>query len=105
MLSERKRIYMAGAGGMLGEGFRDALDDRHELRCTDKDVNANWLSFLDFRDFDAYRDKQTSRLVGLSRWESEQAFLDALPLIGSLAHERREEWSEHADEVLMLSPG
>ena len=39
-------------------------------------------------DFDGYRDKQSNRLVGLSRWESEQAFLDALPLIGSLAHER-----------------
>jgi dTDP-4-dehydrorhamnose reductase len=55
VLIERKRIYMAGAGGMLGEGFRDVLGGRHELRCTDKDVNAGWLSFLDFRDFDAYR--------------------------------------------------
>jgi dTDP-4-dehydrorhamnose reductase len=55
VLAGRKRIYMAGAGGMLGEGFRDVLDDRHDLRCTDRDVNANWLSFLDFRDFDAYR--------------------------------------------------
>ena len=55
MLGERKRIYMAGAGGMLGEGFRDVLGDRHELRCTDKDANANWLSFLDFKDFQAYR--------------------------------------------------
>jgi dTDP-4-dehydrorhamnose reductase len=55
VLNERKRIYMAGAGGMLGEGFRDVLGERHELRCTDKDVNAGWLSFIDFRDFDAYR--------------------------------------------------
>jgi dTDP-4-dehydrorhamnose reductase len=50
-----KRIYMAGSGGMLGEGFHDVLADRHELKCTDIDVNADWLSFLDFRDFDAYR--------------------------------------------------
>jgi dTDP-4-dehydrorhamnose reductase len=56
VLTERKRIYMAGAGGMLGEGFRDVLGDRHELRCTDKDANADWLSFLDFRNFDAYRE-------------------------------------------------
>ena len=42
--------------------------------------------------------------VAFSRWESEQAYLDALPLIGSLAHERREEWSERPDDVLMLSP-
>jgi len=57
VLNDRKRIYMAGAGGMLGEGFRDVLGERHELRCTDKDVNADWLSFLDFRDFDAYREE------------------------------------------------
>jgi heme-degrading monooxygenase HmoA len=56
-------------------------------------------------DFERCRDKQTSRLVGLSRWESEQAFLDALPLIGSLSHERRGEWSERDDDVFMLSPG
>jgi dTDP-4-dehydrorhamnose reductase len=57
VLNDRKRIYMAGAGGMLGEGFRDVLGERHELRCTDKDVNADWLSFLDFRDFHAYREE------------------------------------------------
>ena len=55
-------------------------------------------------DFDGYRDQQSNRLIGLSRWESEQAFRDALPLIGSLAHERREEWSERPDDVLLLSP-
>ena len=55
-------------------------------------------------DFDSYRDQQSNRLIGLSRWESEQAFRDALPLIGSLAHERREEWSARPDDVLMLSP-
>jgi len=56
-------------------------------------------------DFDRYREQHSNRLVGLSRWESEQAFRDALPLIGSLAHERREEWSQRPDDVLMLSPG
>lgn len=40
---------------MLGEGFHDVLAPRHTLRCTDIDVNSQWLSFLDFRDFDAYR--------------------------------------------------
>ena len=55
-------------------------------------------------DFDSYRDQQSNRLIGLSRWESEQAFRDALPLIGSLAHERREEWSARPDDVLMLTP-
>jgi dTDP-4-dehydrorhamnose reductase len=55
MLAEGSRIYMAGAGGMLGEGFHHVLGDRHELKCTDIDVNAPWLSLLDFRDRDAYR--------------------------------------------------
>ena len=50
-----KRIYMAGAGGMLGEAFYQVFRDEHELRCSDKDVNADWLSFLDFRDREAYR--------------------------------------------------
>jgi heme-degrading monooxygenase HmoA len=54
-------------------------------------------------DFHGYRDAGSSRLVGLSRWESEQAFRDALALIGSLSEERREEWSERPDDVLMLT--
>jgi dTDP-4-dehydrorhamnose reductase len=46
---------MAGAGGMLGEAFHDTFELRHSLKCTDIDVNAGWLSHLDFRDFDSYR--------------------------------------------------
>jgi len=55
VLSDGKRIYMAGAGGMLGEAFHEVFAPRHTVRCTDKDVNAGWLSPLDFRDFAAYR--------------------------------------------------
>lgn len=40
---------------MLGEGFYNQFKDDYLIKCTDKDVNAPWLSFLDFRDFDAYR--------------------------------------------------
>lgn len=50
-----KKIYIAGCGGMLGEGFHQTFKDEYEIECTDKDVNESWLSFLDFRDFDAYR--------------------------------------------------
>ncbi|MBP6195791.1 MAG: NAD(P)-dependent oxidoreductase [Methyloversatilis sp.] len=50
-----KKIYIAGCGGMLGEAFQKRFSQTHELKCTDKDVNENWLSFLDFRDLDAYR--------------------------------------------------
>lgn len=49
-----KRIYIAGAGGMLGEAFYSVFKGEYELRCTDKDVNEPWLQLLDFRDRDAY---------------------------------------------------
>ena len=50
-----KKIYIAGAGGMLGEGFFKIFKDDFQLKCTDKDVNEKWLSFLDFRDLEEYR--------------------------------------------------
>ena len=40
---------------MLGEAFHDVLGPRHALRCTDIDVNAEWLDRLDFRNFENYR--------------------------------------------------
>jgi dTDP-4-dehydrorhamnose reductase len=50
---------MAGCGGMLGEAFYSRFVDA-KLRCTDIDLNAKWLSYLDFRDLDAYqRDVET----------------------------------------------
>ena len=55
-------------------------------------------------DFGGYRDTGSDRLIGLSRWESAEAFQAALPLIGSLRGERREEWSVAPDDVLMLEP-
>jgi dTDP-4-dehydrorhamnose reductase len=51
----KKKIYIAGCGGMLGEAFYNQFKDDYVLKCTDKDANANWLSYLDFRDFDAYK--------------------------------------------------
>ena len=54
MTATRKKIYMAGCGGMLGEAFHKQFGDAYELKCTDKDVNEPWLSLLDFRDHDAY---------------------------------------------------
>ena len=50
----RKKIYMAGVGGMLGEAFHHVFKDGYDIRCTDKDLNADWLTFLDFRDRDEY---------------------------------------------------
>lgn len=54
-MNDRPRIYIAGCGGMLGEAFHKVFGEKAELRCTDIDVNEEWLSYLDFRDFDEYR--------------------------------------------------
>jgi len=50
-----KKIYIAGCGGMLGEAFYAQFKDGYKLKCTDIDVNEDWLSFLDFRDLEAYK--------------------------------------------------
>ncbi|RJQ26453.1 NAD(P)-dependent oxidoreductase [Candidatus Parcubacteria bacterium] len=52
----KKKIYIAGCGGMLGEAFYKQFNAEYVLKCTDIDVNENWLSYLDFRDFDAYKE-------------------------------------------------
>ena len=53
---QKKKIYIAGCGGMLGEAFYKQFSTEYELKCTDIDVNDDWLSYLDIRDFDAYRE-------------------------------------------------
>jgi dTDP-4-dehydrorhamnose reductase len=53
--TKKLKIYLAGSGGMLGEAFYRVFKDDFELKCTDKDVNVSWLSFLDFRDYESYK--------------------------------------------------
>ena len=50
------KIYIAGCGGMLGEAFYKVFRNEYELKCTDKDVNEDWLSFLDFRNSEDYEE-------------------------------------------------
>jgi len=52
---EMKRAYIAGCGGMLGQAFHKEFAGVAELRCTDIDVNEEWLQYTDIRDQDAYR--------------------------------------------------
>lgn len=49
-----KKIYIAGAGGMLGHAFYEEFRATFDLKCTDKDVNESWLSYLDFRVYEDY---------------------------------------------------
>jgi quinol monooxygenase YgiN len=54
-------------------------------------------------EFTSWRDTgRPGLLMGLSRWESEQAFVEAMPRIMSLAPERREEWSAAPDELFTM---
>ena len=55
----KKKIYIAGCGGMLGEAFYKVFSEEYELKCTDIDVNEVWLSYLDFRDYEAYANTDT----------------------------------------------
>lgn len=55
-----KKIYIAGCGGMLGEAFYTQFEKEYELKCSDIDVNESWLNYLDFRDFEAYKQDVTS---------------------------------------------
>lgn len=50
----KKKIYIAGSGGMLGEAFHEVFSNDYNLKCSDIDVNEDWLSYLDFRDLPAY---------------------------------------------------
>jgi len=51
----KSKIYIAGCGGMLGEAFYHTFKNEYELKCTDIDVNENWLTYLDFREFQTYK--------------------------------------------------
>mgnify|MGYP001492764069 CR=1 FL=1 len=46
---------MAGSGGMLGEAFFIVFSEEYDLKCTDIDVNEDWLTFTDFRDLQSYK--------------------------------------------------
>lgn len=49
------RVYVAGCGGMLGEAVHKVFAESHMVECSDIDLNAPWLSYCDFRNFDQYR--------------------------------------------------
>ena len=52
-----KKIYIAGCGGMLGEAFHKVFSKDYNLECSDIDLNSEWLTFLDFRELESYREK------------------------------------------------
>jgi len=50
----KKKIFLSGVGGMLGEAFYEIFSKKYTLKCTDKDVNEDWLEYLDFCDAEKY---------------------------------------------------
>ena len=48
---KKNKIYLAGCGGMLGEAFYKRFKQGYDLKCTDIDINDNWLSFLVINDY------------------------------------------------------
>ncbi len=55
MKKKIKKIYIAGCGGMLGDAFYNVFSKKFIIKCTDKIISENWLSKLDFTEFDKYR--------------------------------------------------
>jgi dTDP-4-dehydrorhamnose reductase len=54
-MSVMKRIYIAGCGGMLGEAFYVQFKRDYCLKCTDINLNEEWLTYCDIRDYELYR--------------------------------------------------
>ena len=50
-----RKIFIAGCGGMLGEAFYKVFSEKNTIKCTDIDVNSEWLEYLDFRDYKQYK--------------------------------------------------
>jgi hypothetical protein len=53
-------------------------------------------------EFQACQEVQRGALAGYSRWESRADFEAALATISSLADDRRPEWTDEPDELILL---
>jgi quinol monooxygenase YgiN len=53
-------------------------------------------------EFECFRSDDGARLLGISKWESRDAFEAALPLIMSHRDRRRDEWTVTEDELTEL---
>lgn len=69
-IDKNTRIYIAGCGGMLGEAVHAEFSRLATVRATDIDVNTDWLSYADVRDFAAInqsiRDFRPDAIINLA---------------------------------------
>ena len=50
-LDKNTKVYIAGCGGMLGEAVYEYFSERTLVKATDIDLNVEWLSYADVRDY------------------------------------------------------
>ena len=47
----KQKVFITGAGGMLGKAVYEVFSDEYEVIATDIDLNEKWLEFMDVRDY------------------------------------------------------
>ena len=56
MIIEKKtKVFITGCGGMLGDAVYKYFKEKTTVIASDIDVNSDWLTFLDVRDYSDYR--------------------------------------------------
>jgi dTDP-4-dehydrorhamnose reductase len=50
-LQKETKVYIAGCGGMLGEAVYEYFSTRTTVKATDIELNVDWLSYADVRDY------------------------------------------------------
>lgn len=55
--TKKTKIFITGCGGMLGDAVYKTLKNKATILATDIDLNSNFLSFADVRDYDELRKK------------------------------------------------
>jgi dTDP-4-dehydrorhamnose reductase len=51
----KKRIFIAGGGGMLGDAFFSVFNSDYEVLVTDKEITDTWVHKLDFNYHEQYK--------------------------------------------------
>ncbi|MFC1732666.1 SDR family oxidoreductase [candidate division KSB1 bacterium] len=51
MFERKKKVFITGCGGMLGQAVYNTFSDKFEVLATDIDLNEDWLEFMDVKDY------------------------------------------------------
>jgi len=51
----KKKIFIAGGGGMLGDAFYNVFNSQYEVLVTDKELTDSWVHKLDFNNHEEYK--------------------------------------------------